>query len=493
MKLLTYLTATIVVCVLLIGCTSIPKDLGRSNVDVLIGERGLPVSTDTSKNKEEFIDALLAEPLTPDSAIRIALTNNPKLKATYADLGIAAADLYEAGRIRNPIFSFSSLDSNESGERNLNTYGLITSFTDLITLPSRKRFAEGGFAVMKKIIGAEIVDTAAETEAAFYEFVAAKQVAALRAQIAKAGELSARLAQRYSDAGNLTPRDYAMEHAIASQTKLAFLEANAEVYTKRTALATLMGLSVAGHWDASAKLPAPLAHEDDIDDLIQLAKQSRLDLAAAHQRADLLADRLGVTNWTRWLGELDVGIEHERETDGADLTGPTLEWEVPIFTQNHDKQLRASAELKIAIAEVERLMIELENGVRLAHAATQNTKERVIEYREKLIPARIEIVERAQEEEAFMLIGIFELLETKQDEYDAYQGYLEIVRDYWLARTELARAVGNTLPSSVRVGGEFLNVEDYLTSKSSGVDHSGHAGMSDQPEGNLDEDAHSHH
>lgn len=492
MKLIKYPIAAIVIFLILPGCTSIPKDLGRSDVNSLIGERGLPVESDAVVDKEEYLNALLAKPLTSDSAIRIALANNPQLKAVYASLGIAAADVYEAGRIRNPIFSFSSLDSNESGERNLNSYGLVVSFADLITLPSRKRFAEGEFAVMKESIGAEIVNTAAETEAAFYEFVAAKQVAALRAQIAKAGELSLQLAKRYFDAGNLAPRELAMEHAAASETKLASLEANAEAYGKRGELATLLGLSAAGHWDAPAKLPVPLAHEDDIDDLVQLAQQSRLDLAAARKRTDLLADRLGVTNWTRWLGDLDVGVEHERETDGADLTGPTIEWEVPIFTQNHDQQLRARAELKMAIAEVEHLLVTVENNVRVAHAATQNTKDRVEEYRKRLIPARVEVVERAQEEEAFMLIGIFELLETKQDEYDAYQSYLEIVRDYWLARTELARVVGTTLPSSAHAGKEVLNVDDYIAPKSGEVDHSGHSNMKTESQSNED-DAHSHH
>jgi len=49
-----------------------------------------------------------------------------------------------------------------------------------------------------------------------------------------------------------------------------------------------------------------------------------------------------------------------------------------------------------------------------------------------------------------MLEGQFELLLAKRQEYEAYQGYLEAVRDYWLARTDLARAVGTTLPSSAQ-------------------------------------------
>tara|TARA_R110002049_G_scaffold2743_5_gene21190 strand:- start:81902 stop:83356 length:1455 start_codon:yes stop_codon:yes gene_type:complete len=477
---------------LLAGCTSIPKDLGRNDVNALISERGVPIEATVKHGSNEVLNALIAQPLTAESAIRIALINNPQLKSTYAGLGIGAADVYEAGRIRNPIFSFTSLDSNVSGERNLNSYGLILSFTDLLTLPSRKRIAEGEFAVMKQTVGAEIVNTAAATEAAFYEFVAAKQVAALREQIAKAGALSRDLAKRYYDAGNLSPRDLALEQAGASESQLESLEANDEAYIKRAQLAALLGLSVADAWDAPAQLPVPLVQEDNLDDLIKLAQQSRLDLAGANARAKNYADRLGVTNWTRWLGELDVGIEHERETDGADLTGPTIEWEVPIFTQNRDRKLRATAELKMAIAEVERLTLDIENSVRLAYAATLNTKARVDEYRDRLIPARIEIVERAQEEEAFMLIGIFELLETKQAEYDAYQGYLEIVRDYWLARTELARAVGNTLPSNRHVNKKHLSVDDYIAPQPESMDHSAHGDMS-QSETISTDNAHSNH
>jgi outer membrane protein, heavy metal efflux system len=477
MKQITRSITLIFVFVILTGCTTIPKDLGRGDVAVIVNERGLSVETDPSKSREELVNVLTAKPLTAESAIRIALVNNPRLKMTYANLGIAAADVYEAGRIRNPIFSLTSLDSNASGERNLTTFGLITSFTDFITLPARKRSAEVEFTVMKQSVGAEVLNIAANTEIAFYHFVAAKQVAALRAQIAKAGALSLQLAKRYNDAGNLTPRDFALEHAAASESQLASLEAEAEAYSKRTQLATLLGLSTADEWDSPAQLPVPLIQEDGIDELIILAQQSRLDLAAAISRTDLLADRLGVTNWTRWLGELDVGAEYERETDGTELTGPTLEWEVPIFTQNRDSLLRAEAALQIAISEVERLSTDVENGVRLAHATTQNIKARVNEYRERLIPARVEAVNRAQEEENFMLIGIFELLEIKQQEYDAYQGYLEVVRDYWLARTDLARAVGNTLPSSKQVGKEYLDVDVYITPKSSGTDHSGHASM----------------
>ena len=44
-----------------------------------------------------------------------------------------------------------------------------------------------------------------------------------------------------------------------------------------------------------------------------------------------------------------------------------------------------------------------------------------------------------------MLVGVFQLLVAKRDEIDAGRGYIEALRDYWIARTDLERAVGGEL------------------------------------------------
>ena len=47
----------------------------------------------------------LDDGLTSEEAVSIALWNSPSFQATLADLGIARADLVEAGLLRNPVFS----------------------------------------------------------------------------------------------------------------------------------------------------------------------------------------------------------------------------------------------------------------------------------------------------------------------------------------------------------------------------------------------------
>ena len=53
------------------------------------------------------VDRLLAQDLTADAAAQIALLNNRHLQATYEDLGVAQADLVQAGLLRNPVFDGS--------------------------------------------------------------------------------------------------------------------------------------------------------------------------------------------------------------------------------------------------------------------------------------------------------------------------------------------------------------------------------------------------
>jgi cobalt-zinc-cadmium efflux system outer membrane protein len=44
-----------------------------------------------------------------------------------------------------------------------------------------------------------------------------------------------------------------------------------------------------------------------------------------------------------------------------------------------------------------------------------------------------------------MLLGVYQLLLAKQAEVNAYREYIEAVRDYWIARSELEHALGGRL------------------------------------------------
>lgn len=463
-------TVALIGLLILSACSTLPNDLGRSEVERLVSERGLSMPQQDADQQS----ILNNQSLTETQAIRYALVNNPELNALYFELGFSAAELYDASRIRNPIFSSALLDSNEPGLGDQLTLSIVASFADVVTLPARKRMANAEFAAAKEEFAFAVLELASTTQASFYDYVAARQTTELRQQAFKAASLSLELAERYYKAGNITPREIALERAAAAEASLVVLRSKADRFKARTHLARLLSVSPSGSWNTISKLPLPPTQEDSIETLLSLALESRLDLSAAKIRADYLADKLGVTNWSRWLGDLTLGFEREREGDGEILKGPTLEWELPIFSFKRGDLLRAETELQSQMAELRAITLDIDHGVRLAFESMNNWEEQVRAYKDQLIPARIDATQRAQREENFMLIGIFELIDSKQEEYDSYEGYIEAVRDYWLARTDLARAVGNKLPSDIAISEERVDVQDFILPEIKGMDHQMH-------------------
>ena len=54
------------------------------------------------------VRAMLRGTLTAERAVQIALLNNRELQATFEEIGIANADLTEAGLLKNPVFNVSA-------------------------------------------------------------------------------------------------------------------------------------------------------------------------------------------------------------------------------------------------------------------------------------------------------------------------------------------------------------------------------------------------
>ena len=454
-----------------------PADSGRGDVAALLQARDQATDPADADAARQLLARLGDHPLSAGDAVRLALVNNPRLKSEYARLGFAAADVYDAGRLSNPSLSASVLDSNVSGEASQVGFGLVQSFTNLLLLPARSRFAEGEFESVKQDLGAQVLNLAADVEAAYYRLAGGGQIVTMRETVLKAAQASADLAQRFFDAGNVNRLELALEQAAAAQARLDLLRAQAEVRILRGDLNRLMGLpATEDRWNISGGLPAPVVNEDALPALLKAADASRLDLAAARGRVALFADALRVTRRFRYLGDIDVGVETEREPDRSRITGPTLALELPIFNQGRGRLARAEADLQLAEAELRAREIDISNGVRRAADELDAARTRAGQYRESLIPLREAIVARTQEQVNYMLVGQFELLLAKQQEYDAYQGYLEAVRDYWLARAELAREIGAPLPSSAQIGGDTLDAE-VLVAPATGLGEMGHEGM----------------
>ncbi|HYM97266.1 MAG TPA: TolC family protein, partial [Candidatus Sulfotelmatobacter sp.] len=83
--------------------------------------------------------------------------------------------------------------------------------------------------------------------------------------------------------------------------------------------------------------------------------------------------------------------------------------------------------------------------VRTARLTLLAQRQVVEHYRKVLLPIRERTVAFAQQRYNAMLLGVFQLLQAKQAEVEAYRQYIESVRDYWEARVDLEHATGGRL------------------------------------------------
>ena len=392
------------------------------------------------------IHALLRRTLTADAAVQVALLNNRELQATFEEIGIAQADLIEAGLLKNPIFAGNARFPDRSPSGTNIEMSVAQEFFDLLVIPLRKKVAAAQLAKTKLRVGDAILKLAAETKTAFYELQAQQQLVGRLKAINETDGAAVELAQRQHEAGNISDLDLANQQATYSQSKLDIAETSASIRTGREKLNRLMGTwGEDTAWKIDNELPELAAGDFPQRRLESLAISQRLDLAATKVEIGALVGSLGITKTYRYVGSVEFGVDTEKETDGQRVTGPTWQMELPIFNRGQGRIAKLQAQLRQAERRLESEAVAIRAGVREARDRLIAKRDLTAYYRDELLPERNKILELTLTHYNAMLKSPFDLLLAKQNEISAERGYIFAVRDYWVARADLERAVGGRL------------------------------------------------
>lgn len=479
------------------ACATPDRRRSETEVQSLLSTRQPAVGVvdrDDNAAVAQRVDALLAEPLSRDAAIELAMLNHPRIRAEYAALGLARADWIAGSRLSNPQLGLLRTRTGGDPHRGY-VRSLTLQFTELLLLPARQRMAADEFARAQRQIAASLWALARETETAWLQAVSARQLERLRATIAKAADLSAQLAERMHAAGTLPELTLRMEQAAASEARIEARRASLAAREARSALAVQLGLGVEREWQIPEALPAPPAQTPALAELSGVASTLRLDLEIAQQELALREQALTLARRWRWLGEVEIEGEHENESDGARTRGWALSLELPLFQQGQASVLRAQSERDAAAAHLDALRLSVDQELALAHARVESTAAIAADYRDHLLPQRAAVVDGTQRMVNFMLKGAFELLQARREEYAGFEAYLSAVRDYWLARAELERALGGTLPADPDAAS--IDVDALLSPAAADAGHEhGHEHHAPAPKPAAEpaaEDEHAHH
>jgi outer membrane protein, heavy metal efflux system len=453
------------------GCTSMTLDAGFDDIKATVQQRSsIQISwnngTDLDQEASERLHSLLKRKLTADDAVQIALLNNRDLQALYSDLGVAQADLVQAGLLGNPIFDAAVMFPVSGGGRPDLELGAAMNFLNIFDIPLRKRVAVARFEEVKARLAGSVLDFAGRVRIAFYTHQSDQQMLELRQTIVQALGASLEIADRLSAAGNITDLDSARERAQLEAGKLALRSAEVALRQSREELNIVMGLwGEQIQWQSDGRLPEIPEQPVRMKDIEGLALEQSLDLANARQRIAATGQQLGLTRWTTLLPELSAGPQAERN-DGEWEIGPRLEFSIPLFDQGQARVGRGAAELRRARQEYYGAAVRIRATARALRDRVEGARDRALYYRDILLPLRERIVNEAQLQYNAMQLGPFQLLRAREQQIQTAVAYIESLRDYWLARADVEQILSGRLPNSrLRSNGSASGQSETLDSE----------------------------
>ena len=396
---------------------------------------------DVQKETEKIV----SEPLTVDGAVNIAILNNPSIKAAMAGLGISQADLVQAGLLHNPKFSGFIRKSSVEGSKTNTEFEVKQDVMDLLLWPLRKKLANTQFKQAEYELAKTIVDFIKEVRVGFYHWQASVQMFSIRQDHFKAEESTLELAQRQKQAGNINTLDLEQEKGIYYQAKTDLERSKLEANIAQQQLRNSLGLTNSElQWLSQESLPDLPSEEFSLNELEEKAITNRIEVAMKRQEIKVFEQSLTMAH----LGvvpSVEGGFNWEKEADGARLKGPAFEAEVPIFNHKQADRLRLKFQMEAGKKQIEVLEAQIRLEVRLAYGALISDKAMVETYM-KAIPVRQEIIKQTLYQYNYMLKGVYDLLRAKQEEINTQSDYIMALRDYWIARSELEHAIGQSLP-----------------------------------------------
>ena len=436
---------------LLAGCVSFTPDGGFGTVDSAVRERtGQEAKWIRSETEGDSVRArvkeLLAQPLSAENAVQVALLNNPGLQASYAEMGIAEADLVQASRWRGPTFSFARLRRGDETEFERSVF---LDVLGLISIPLATKAQEKRFEAAKARAAGEALRLALETRKSYFGAVAAAETVRYMDQVKDAAEASAELARRMAAVGNWPRLNHQREQVFYAETAAQLARAKQAQVASRERLTRSMGL-----WGEELNFTLPERLPDlpktprEPGGLEAQALAERLDVQGARRESEALAESMGLTRVTRFVDLLEVGLHHNTESPRPPQRGWEVELRIPIFDFGGARVARAEHVYMQSVNRAAETAIRARSEVRESYSAYRTAFDLARHYRDEIVPLRKRISEEMLLRYNGMLSSVFELLVDARETVISVNAYIESLRDFWLTESDLQAALTTGSPGA---------------------------------------------
>ncbi|NIR92505.1 MAG: TolC family protein [Gammaproteobacteria bacterium] len=425
----------------LTACTSVPNDGGVYYVQDLIDEM---IGTDNKASvidpenalTDEEVNNMLARPLSLADAEMISMQVNPMAKTGILQVGIAEADYAQAGRLENPGFSYERM----SGEEYSST--LLFDIGGLFLMPLKRDIEERRLERARYEAAGSVINHLAETRRAWINAVAEKQQTLLMERALESAETSNTLTRQMSALGHSGVIEAAESEMFLSDMQTALSRQRLAEDTAREVLIQQLGLW--GNRARALTLPVELPNLPElpleIESVEGEAIENRIDVQVAKANLESMAKSMDLTQMSPFLTAIEFGPVWEK-AEGERESGYELELRIPIFDAGGVQNDKARFMFEQAQAQAQAVAIAAASNARTALSIYRINWEIAKHYEDTLLPIRQRISEEQLLMYNGMLISVFDLLEDVRDATDLQSAYVNAIRDFWLADTNLQQAL----------------------------------------------------
>ncbi|WP_373693255.1 TolC family protein [Desulfobulbus sp.] len=436
------------------GCARVnfEESLATTNqtaVDFTDGKLSLAQTAEQRALMAQTAATLLAQPLSQNDAVHLALINSPAMQAMLAQHWSDAARAAQSGRIANPLFVFErkTLAAEVEYERLL-AFGLL----DVLTFPLRYAAAQRRLEQSLVRLAMDVVENVTKVRQAWVKAVAAQQNLTYAKQVNEVGVISAELARRMQKVGNFSRLQRARQQAFYADAATQWAMAQQTATATREELIRALGLS--DDQEQKLKLPERLPALPEAprspEEVSKAAQSGRLDIQLTKAAYDAAAKEQGLTLITS-LTDIELGVRYDTVFDDAagahdNREGYEITVRLPVFDWGDMQRDAMNAQTLAAANRLEATVRAAGSSLRETYAAYRTAYDVSKHYRDEVLPLRKVISEENVLRYNGMLIGVFELLADTRDQVNTVIAAINAQQDFWLANAALQAAViGNPI------------------------------------------------
>lgn len=453
MQFLRVIISLKLLCLICSGCSKVPSANDCQVQSEVFRRIDKEVHWNRKSHEEEqlcyLIYHLLESELTVDSAVQVALLNNPEIQATFEEIGIARADLVQAGLLRNPIID-GFVRFPTQNHASINTeFSIAQNFIDFLLIPLRKKIAEAELQQAQLRVANIVLNLAFDVQENYYSLQAEQVNLKLMRPLIDATEASNQLAEGQKEQGNINELEI-QKHALEYlEAKVQFSRTQREVIRLREKLNKLLGLNSGETcWRVKEQLPVLPNDEVPLQCLETIALSQRLDLDVARWDVERIARMYGIKQWWTYT-DAAMGISTEKDAEGIRTIGPAFSLQLPLFNYGQADRERIQSMFTQSLHRLSALEILVLSEVRSARDQLIMNRELVTQYLKDLLPLQQAITSSSQKYYNYMALSVYKLLDAKMQEIELQINYTHALRDYWISRVQLDRALGGTLHSAL--------------------------------------------